>query len=163
MVDGQQMTLRSGEDWEARVIDDQPLAWQPAHSFGSVAGEYWDADRTARITPFDDYEQWREASDQSRGADPASFSVRPGFQIERVRDAGPNDGSWVSMAVDPQGRLTIAREDKGLLRMTLGGDGRSVTKIETINDTLLECRGLVYAHGSLFAQANNSQIGGSTR
>ena len=30
-------------------------------------------------------------------------------------------------------------------------------KIESINDTLLECRGLLYAHGSLYANANNSR------
>ena len=31
------------------------------------------------------------------------------------------------------------------------------SKVEVINDTLLECRGLLYAHGALYANANNSK------
>jgi putative heme-binding domain-containing protein len=41
--------------------------------------------------------------------------------------------------------------------MTLAEDGRSVVHVETINDELLECRGLLYAHGALYASANNSK------
>ena len=61
------------------------------------------------------------------------------------------------MAFDPRGRITISREDKGLLRMTLDQQHASVERVETINDTLLECRGLLYAHDALYANANNSK------
>ncbi|HMC12659.1 MAG TPA: hypothetical protein VKH44_15270, partial [Pirellulaceae bacterium] len=61
------------------------------------------------------------------------------------------------MAFDPRGRLTIAREDKGLLRMTLDADRRAVERVETINSDLQECRGLLYAYDSLYANANNSK------
>lgn len=155
-IAGRRTVLRSGADWQARVIEDGVTNWQLATSFGSVAAELWNADRTARITPFDDYEQWRQATGKS-AADPAEFLVRPGFEVERVHSAAKNEGSWVSLEIDPQGRLTIGREDKGLLRMTLSADGRSVTKVETIDQTLLECRGLVYADDSLFAQANGAR------
>lgn len=156
-IDGRPTIVRSGADWQSRVIDSGSFTWQPTHSFGVVAAEFWDADRTARITPFDDYEQWRQASNENAAADTAKFLVRPGFEIDRVHAAAADEGSWVSMEFDPLGRLTIAREDKGLLRMTLAEDGGSVTRVETIEDTLQECRGLVYANGSLFAQANNAK------
>ncbi|MEQ9407996.1 MAG: hypothetical protein RIK87_09735 [Fuerstiella sp.] len=156
-IDGRRTVIRSTADWQARAVEPTATAWHPVSTFGTVAAELWNADRTARITPFDDYEQWRQASDENPAADPAQFLVPAGFEIERVRSAAEDEGSWVSMEFDPQGRLTIGREDQGLLRMTLAADGRSVTTVETIDDTLRECRGLVYAHGSLFAQANNSK------
>lgn len=156
-VDGRRTTMRSGKGWQGRVTDQDSTEWQQVETFGAVATEYWNADRTARITPFDDYEQWRQAAGETAAASPAAFLLRPGFEIQRVHSATEKEGSWVSMEFDPQGRLTIAREDKGLLRMTLADDGNSVTLIETIDNTLLECRGLLYSHGSLFAQANNSK------
>ncbi len=166
-VDGRRTVLRSGADWQARitevgvtqvgVAEHDAADWQSAETFGTVAAEFWDADRTLRITPLDDYEQWRRASDRSATVDPARFLVPPGFEIECIHSATEQEGSWISLEFDPQGRLTIGREDQGLLRMTLARDGSSVTQVETIDSTLLECRGLLYADGALFAQANNSR------
>jgi len=106
---------------------------------------------------FDAYNSWQLAkSDQQNAAtDPATFTALPDFATELIRSATADEGSWVAMAFDPEGRLTLAREKKGLLRVTLR-DAR-VEKIEVINDTLLECRGLLYAHGALYADANNSK------
>jgi len=87
--------------------------------------------------------------------DPATITVPPDLRIELLRSAKPEEDSWVSMAFDPQGRLTVACEKRGLLRMTLGPDG--VETVERINDSLLECRGLLYADGTLFANAKQQQ------
>jgi len=38
-----------------------------------------------------------------------------------------------------------------------GEEQRDVRQVEVIEDTLLECRGLLYAHGSLYVNANNSK------
>ncbi len=129
-----------------------------ARLLGTVAPELWGPGRrSAAIDAFDNYEQWRQASGGSPASDPATFWIAPGFEIALVRSAQPDEGSWVSMAFDPAGRLTIAREDQGLLRMTLDESRQHVTKVETIDKTLLECRGLLYAYGSLYANANNSK------
>lgn len=103
---------------------------------------------------FDAYNSWQLAKPgaQSQATDPASFTLPSGFKAELIRSAQPNEDSWVSMAFDPQGRLTLAKEKKGLLRLD-PKDG-SVREIES---TLLECRGLLYAHGVLYANANNSK------
>ena len=105
----------------------------------------------------DAYNTWKLALTPGKATDAAAITVPAGFKIELLRSALPEEDSWVSMAFDPQGRLTIAREKKGLLRMTLS-PGAGVEKVEVINDTLLECRGLLYAHGALYVNANNSKL-----
>lgn len=102
---------------------------------------------------FDAYNSWQLAKrdQQSRATDPSGFVLPAGFKAELVRSAQADEDSWVAMAFDPQGRVTLAREKRGLLRLDATG------RMEVIDDTLLECRGLVYAHGSLYAHANNSK------
>jgi putative heme-binding domain-containing protein len=129
----------------------------PVHDLGAVTEFELDPRSQLSISAVDDYEQWRQALSSGQGTDPASFVVTPGFEIDLVRSATSDEGSWVSMAFDPRGRIVIAREDRGLLRMTLADDGRSVSKVETVNETLDECRGLLFAHDSLYANANNSK------
>jgi len=104
---------------------------------------------------FDAYNSWKLALSTNSATDPATFTLLPGFKAELLRSAQPGEGSWVSMAFDPKGRLTVARESRGLLRLTIGKN--RVETIEVINDSLLECRGLLYAHDALFVNANNSK------
>lgn len=126
----------------------------PARSLGRV-------DTDPKANPFtpdkalDAYNSWKLARAGTAATDPATFTLLPGFKAELVRSALPEEGSWIALAFDPQGRLTLAREKKGLLRLSL--DSVGVSKVEVINDTLLECRGLLYAHGALYANANNSK------
>lgn len=106
---------------------------------------------------FDAYNSWQLAKpgSQNQATDPATLTLLPDFKAELIRSAQPGEDSWVSMAFDPQGRITLGKEKKGLLRLTISGSGDQ--KVETIDDELLECRGLLYAHGSLFANANNTK------
>ena len=163
LVSGQQLSLQTNTDWQAHLLEksaaltDEPESWYPATSFGEVARKLWPLEADAQITPFDDYTQWMQAIDASEGTNPATFRILPGFEIQLVRSAEPDEDSWVSMAIDPQGRITIAREGRGLLRMHLSSDGHRVEHVEVINDTLLECRGLLYAYDSLYANANTSR------
>lgn len=103
---------------------------------------------------FDAYNSWQLAKPgaQSQATDPKDFTLLPGFKAELVRSAQPGEDSWVAMAFDPQGRVTLSKEKKGLLRF----DPKSGSMME-IESSLLECRGLVYAHGVLYANANNSK------
>jgi len=131
-------------------------AWQNASVLGST-----DADPAKNPfdlkKAFDAYNSWQLAKPgaQNQATDAASLSLPPAFKAELVRSAQPSEDSWVAMAFDEQGRLTLAREKKGLIRLTISGSGDQ--KIEVIDDELLECRGLLYAHGSLFANANNTK------
>ncbi len=159
---GQRQWLVSDRTWQASLVETKdwqqpgftPKDWKAAFSHGLAGREPWG-------NPFDPakavdaYNSWKLALGAQAATDAATVQVPPGFKAELVRSAQPEEGSWVSMAFDPQGRLTLAREKRGLLRLTLSQSGD--TKVEVINDTLLECRGLLYAFGSLYAYANNSK------
>ena len=105
----------------------------------------------------EDYNQWKQALNTNAATAARDLTARPGFTVELLRSAQPGEGSWVAMAFDPRGRIVIAREDRGLLRFTLPTNGGPALRIETINTNLLECRGLLFAHDALYANANNSK------
>ncbi len=138
------------------IVTDDTWKNAKAHMAGSTdadpATNPFDLKKT-----FDAYNSWQLAKPgaQNHATDPATLTLPPGFKAELIRSAQPGEDSWVSMAFDPQGRLTLGKEKKGLLRLTISGSGDQ--KVETIDDELLECRGLLYAHGSLFANANNTK------
>ena len=145
---------------ERQIITDSTWVSRstPTVSLGKVAARPWFVPQQAiEINPFDDYTQWMRALGEAPDSEPGQFQTVPGFEVRLIRAAAPDEGSWVSLTIDPQGRFVIGREDKGLLRMTLADDGDRVAKVETINDELLECRGLLFAHNSLYANANNSK------
>ena len=123
--DGSRETIYSNQSWNASRKA-APLKWNNAIVIGDVASEFvLNESRSIDIDAYDDYTQWKRALETDEGSDPSLFQVAPGFQIELVRSAKEKEGSWVSMAVDPQGRLVIAREDKGLLRVTLDAGRKS--------------------------------------
>lgn len=108
---------------------------------------------------FDAYNSWQLAKpgSQNQATDPADFTLPPGFKAELVRSAQPGEDSWVAMAFDPRGGLTLAREKKGLLRLDDAVHASSASSLKVVEDSLLECRGLLHAHGVLYANANNSK------
>lgn len=131
--------------------------WSNAKELGVVADEpFGDHPDTVTIRAADDYTQWKQAIGAKKGTDPKRFYSRPGFQLELLRSAKSNEGSWVGLTFDSKGRVIVAREDKGLLRFTLDRKTHRPVRVETINNTLKECRGLLFAHGALYAHANNS-------
>ncbi len=152
--------ISTDSTWSCRAGTSAAAAKQPPQSLstvtlGQVRPELWGVNRRSpKVDATENYEQWRSAV---AGSSTDKFWTAPGFEITALRAAQPDEGSWVSMAFDEQGRLTIAREERGLLRMTLNTSEKNVGQVEVINDSLLECRGLLYAHQSLFANANNSK------
>ena len=97
------------------------------------------------------YNQWQAALTPGEATPPERITALPGFVVERLRSSAAGEGSWVAMAFDDRGRVIISREDKGLLRLNLQ-DG----KLETIDTTLEEVRGLLFVKQALYAHANNS-------
>jgi putative heme-binding domain-containing protein len=157
-LEGSKLVVVTDSGWSSALADGSaPAEPRALADLGAVDEFELDPQRQFGITALDDYEQWKQALPVGSRADPSAFLVSPGFKIELVHSARPEEGSWVSMAFDPRGRIVIGREDKGLLRMTLADGGGSVSSVETVNDSLLECRGLLFAHDSLYANANNSK------
>lgn len=154
LADGTQQTIASGPHWQAAATGGKA---RPAVSLGEVARYPWGRAEKAAVSKVDDYNQWKQAIDAKAGTDPKSFYVLDNFEVDLVRSAAEDEGSWISMAFDPKGRLLVGREDQGILRFTLPSDPQGKVQVETVNKTLKECRGLVWAHRSLYAHANESK------
>lgn len=161
-ADGRQQWVVSDPSWLASGSADGDWmkpgfgasGWKSAVDHGAEGLKRW-GNRFGATASADAYNSWMLARGAERATDPATFSVRPGFRVELLRTAQSGEDSWVALAFDPEGRITVAREQVGLLRFTMSGG--QVQKAEVIEDTLKECRGLLYAHGSLYVNANNSR------
>ena len=108
----------------------------------------------------DAYNSWKLAGRdaQHQATDPTTIQVPPGYQIQLVHSATPDQDSWVSMAFDPTGRLILGMEKKGLLRLSFSNpDHPEVSDARLIDTTLEECRGLLHHDGWLYANANRSK------
>lgn len=152
-ADAADMIVPSDDQWTAggeSVVDLGPV------EYGRLR-----QDQLPDITPFAEYNQWKEAlraDDGQADAGGARLSpLPPGFEITKLRDAAEDEDSWISLTFDPQGRLIIGKEQQGLLRLTLSRDGNRVVAAETIEKTLAECRGLVWHDGALYAHANRDK------
>src|SRR5688572_13809571 len=94
----------------------------------------------ATVIVEEEYNQWKQALNTNAATAAENIKRPAGFKVELIRSAQRGEGSWVAMTFDPQGRVVLAREDRGLLRMTLAPDRSAVARVETINTNLLECR-----------------------
>ena len=146
------VSSRESPDWKEVGFRDTDWAFAFAH--GAAGLKKWGNPFHVTKSP-DAYNSWMLARNADQATAPNTITVLPGFKVELLRSARADEDSWVALAFDPKGRLTIAREKRGLLRMTIGSD--SVEQVEVIEDTLLECRGLLYAYDSLYVNANNSK------
>lgn len=87
-----------------------------------------------------------------------SITVLDGFKVELLRTAQRGEGTWVSMTVDPKGRLIISPQGKEpMLRLTLDAKGQ-VANIETnIVPHISGAMGLLYAFDSLYVNGRGPQ------
>ncbi len=99
---------------------------------------------------------------QPRGPRPStpaeSLTVMEGFKVELIHDATADEGSWVSMTVDPQGRLIISPQDgkQPMLRITLDASGH-VANVEKLDVKIRGAMGLLYAFDSLYVNGVGPQ------
>ena len=87
-----------------------------------------------------------------------SLTVPDGFKVELLRSAQPGEGSWVSMAVDPQGRLLISPQGKEpMLRVTLDAQGQIASIDNNAVPNITGAMGLLYAFNSLYVNGQGPQ------
>ena len=81
-----------------------------------------------------------------------------GFQVELLYSVPPeSEGSWVSLTVDPQGRLITSDQYGDLYRITVPPMGSPNTaKVERISVDLGMAHGLLCAFDSLYVMVNGS-------
>jgi len=83
---------------------------------------------------------------------PDQFRVQEGFEVELIYEVpGPSEGSWVSLTVDPEGRLIACDQAGGLFRIDVS---EKPAKVEKLSVDLSGAQGLLCAFGSLYANVN---------
>ncbi len=158
MADGSKQTivsdpswLVSGEDtagWQMLEFDDS--GWSKPHSFGKLGVGPWG----------------QIAFDPSNAPKPQStpgqsVTAIDGFKVELLYSVPrEQQGSWVSMTPDPQGRLITSDQYGGLYRITPGADAET-TKVEKLSVPIGEAHGLLYAHDCLYVMVNGGAAQGS--
>ena len=81
---------------------------------------------------------------------PEALDTLPGFKVELVRVADPaTEGSWISIAKDPKGRLLVGGERKEPISRLTMADGK-VAKAEILKIPLSEVMGMLFAFDSLY-------------
>lgn len=102
---------------------------------------------------------WGDVFAPKQATPAESLTVLPGFKVELLHSATPEEGSWVAMTFDPKGRLILSpqfaerTEEAGLLRVTFDAAGRIAQK-EWIAQPMYEAQGLLFAHDSLYVVVN---------
>lgn len=89
-----------------------------------------------------------------------NLTVKEGFQAELLYTV-PKDtqGSWVSMTVDPKGRLIVSDQYGGMYRVVPPAPGAPAanTRVEPLDVKMGHAQGLLYAFDSLYVMVANDQ------
>ncbi|MCE9556028.1 MAG: heme-binding protein, partial [Planctomycetes bacterium] len=105
------------------------------------------------------------AAAQPQTATPAKgFRLLPGFTAERLYSVPKQQqGSWVSMTVDPKGRLIVSDQNGKLYRVTPPpvGDSKTPTAVERLEINIGDAQGLLCAFDSLYVMVNGRAAQGS--
>ncbi len=101
-------------------------------------------------------------SKEPPATDPATMKVMKDFKIELIYSVPKNEqGSWVSMCVDPKGRLIVSDQHGSLYRITPPAIGAKPTEthIEKIPAAIGMAQGLVWAFDALYVVVNSPKSG----
>jgi len=90
------------------------------------------------------------------GQDAADVTVPPGFKVELLHAAAPEEGSWICMTFDPKGRLLISPEKGKLLRMTFPPEG-GPARTESLAAPVGDARGLCWAFDGLYVNGRGPE------
>src|SRR5262249_48057231 len=93
--------------------------------------------------------------------DPATMKVMKGFKVELLYSVPINEqGSWVSMCVDPKGRLIVSDQYGSLYRVTPPPVGKTDgTTVEKIPAKIGSAQGLLWAFDALYVVVNGPGSG----
>ena len=87
---------------------------------------------------------------------PEALDTLPGFNVELIRTADPaTEGSWISIAKDPKGRLLVGAEPKEPISRLTIADGK-VVKAEILKIPVGEVMGMLFAFDSLYINGRSS-------
>ncbi len=136
---------REDEGWQQPQYDDR--AWSAARVVGRIGDHPWESLDEGALAA-------AEFLRKPTATPTEEIKIAAGFRVELLYSPPKSIGSWVSMCVDPEGRLIVCDQyDGGLYRVTpppLDGVPEA-TRLERIDIPLSGAQGLAWAAGSLYA------------
>lgn len=138
--DGTKLAIETGPEWQA--APDKSTDFKPAVAIAKYGDGPWGRvfEKTARVE-----------KDQP-ATDPATLKTPPGFKVELLYTVPKAEqGSWVALTVDPQGRLLASDQNGKIYRVSLDGKG---VQVEPLKVKIGGAHGLLYAFNSLYVMTN---------
>ncbi|MDP4720105.1 MAG: c-type cytochrome [Akkermansiaceae bacterium] len=86
----------------------------------------------------------------------SKYQVAEGFRMEHLYKPKKEEGSWVAMTEDGEGRLIVADQYGGLFRATVPGLEGGETSVEPLGVPLGGAHGLLWHEGVLYVSVNES-------
>jgi len=141
MSDGKKLIVETGSDWE--VARPGVAEFKPAVVIAKYGAAPWG-------------DVFAGGGGAQNATNPASLQVPAGFKVELLYTVPKAEqGSWVSMTVDPRGRLIVGDQGGGMYRVTVPPIGNADgAKVESLETGLAGAHGLLYAFDSLYVMVN---------
>ncbi len=144
--DGKEIVVESDASWQVQIRGETD--WKPAKAIARYGAEPW-GNVLASTVP-------ASAEPKPVVIQPAEIGTLPGFQVELLHTVPKAEqGSWVSMTVDPQGRIIACDQYGGLYRMSPTPVGSNQTApVQPLKTKVGGAHGLLHAFDSLYVMVN---------
>jgi len=153
-AEGKKITVETGEGWE--FTPDKGTDFKPAVIIAKLGAAPWGDVLTREGRAKGKAGKAAKPLVNEPATEPKDIVALPGFKVELLYTVPKvEQGSWVSMTVDPQGRIICCDQYGGLYRITappLGSSEKS--KIEVIPSDIGGAHGLLYANHALYIMNN---------
>jgi len=155
-ADGKEVVLESDASWQVQAKGESD--WKAAKIVGRYGDDPWGKALASAAIPGGA----SRAEPKPEVVQPADVGTLPGFRVELLHTVPKSDqGSWVSMTVDPKGRIIACDQYGGLYRMKPTPVGSNQTSpVERLSAKAGGAHGLLYAFDSLYVMVNEQ--GGRT-
>jgi len=145
-ADGKETVIESDGSWQAQAPGDS--GWKAAKVVGKYGEDPWGNALGLAGASI--------AEAKPLVLQPAEIGVPPGFRVELLHTVPKSEqGSWVSMTIDPKGRVIACDQYGSLYRMTPTPVGSNQTApVELLKTKAGGAHGLLYAFNSLYVMVN---------
>lgn len=151
LADGSVLNIETDGNWQAKAQGE--ATWAAARSVGTYGSAPWgdvfgsSSGSSARGA---------KPGDAPAVTQPADIQVLPGFAVELLHVVPKaEEGSWVSMTVDPKGRILACDQYGSLYRLTPPPiRSTQPATVEKMSTTVGGAHGLLYAFDSLYVMVN---------
>lgn len=150
LTDGTKLAIETGPEWQAAPASSTDF--KPAVAIAKYGDGPW-----GRV-----FDKGSAKAEQNQPAtDPATLQTPPGFKVELLYTVPKSEqGSWVALTVDAQGRLLTSDQNGAIYRVTV--DGKNA-QVEPLKVKIGGAHGLLYAFDSLYVMANEQGTAGLWR